>query len=820
MKIFRILRTLSAIFVLLLAILPGTPTLAATAPLESKELLGLCTVASKPAKVAKRHLALAQRFEAEERWVLALQSYRQAAAALLENGKASRRSQIIDEEVAAAYARIVPLIGEKLQEPRQALQALAQLRQSRYYDWYPVWVTVVDIQPCKFSIIESDEDEIGDYDPLARETEATSIPLAVVKDFRSAEESPFPYLYQIEILEDLADAMPQHATALGETIRGIRFTSVKESFQGLRQKIRGNFQDIRRGRGIEVSSYRSDSASRTIDLLQFTRDHYPEDFQELGLPTLLEEAYYIRAADEQAYPRRELAEKYLERYPTGRFRDEIQQVLAYEDFRTADTISEYRSYLDTYPSGPWGTEVRTKLQKALFEQAEEAASVEAYEEFLREFSSGEYAKQARNNLDTVHFRNAGSQGVRGYQRYLRLYPYGKHAQQARNRIDELDFKSARKTGTVESYQGYLEAHPRGHYRGRAQREIIQLKFDTAVREGTPAALEAFLSENPGSFREDDARGKLEGLRYSEAKRRDTVKAWQEFLTLHPEGKQATRAKRRIRDIRAEEEFQEVFQADSVEAYDRFLQENSTGKFANVAQALRAGLIALKSEGPDDFREFFRLEQKTSARKYTSNRRKVVETRLREVAKSRSSSPLFLILYERENKTTDLEAAARYATDQWEESTAVKLMPEHFFSFHQDQNQPGGFRDDRSRIEAGRGREIYSWQPYIRFLGKSRLRHGTYQIALSLDAEYSYKRTAYGLLAGKVDRSRYGLKSYSMQSDATITLRPDGRRYYIDFNFKRVEGFFSEGNVLWKEETLQPMSIEPTDFKIRSVTLVR
>lgn len=115
--------------------------------------------------------------------------------------------------------------------------------------------------------------------------------------------------------------------------------------------------------------------------------------------------------------------------------------------------------------------------------AQSLNTVKAYEEFLQQYPSSEYSQMAKNNIETLKFKQAKKNStIEALETYLREYPDGRYnkeskrliAEAEQKRIDLLKYKQAENTGTPEAFETYLTDNPRGEWVEKAKQKINEL----------------------------------------------------------------------------------------------------------------------------------------------------------------------------------------------------------------------------------------------------------------------------------------------------------------------------------------------------------
>jgi uncharacterized protein YlxP (DUF503 family) len=110
----------------------------------------------------------------------------------------------------------------------------------------------------------------------------------------------------------------------------------------------------------------------------------------------------------------------------------------WKNAQSENSITAYEDYLKQYPQGEFADEARSQIETIHFEKAETANTIEAYADFLERYPQGELADRVRSTVQGIHFDKAkATNSVESYQDFLDKYPEGEIADQARKMLEEI-----------------------------------------------------------------------------------------------------------------------------------------------------------------------------------------------------------------------------------------------------------------------------------------------------------------------------------------------------------------------------------------------
>lgn len=84
--------------------------------------------------------------------------------------------------------------------------------------------------------------------------------------------------------------------------------------------------------------------------------------------------------------------------------------------------------------------------------------------------------------------------IEGYEEYLKNNPDGARTLEANLALEDLYLEKARNDGNLEGYDSYVERFPKGRHLEKVMEERKQFLFDWAAEKDTPEAWQKFLDE--------------------------------------------------------------------------------------------------------------------------------------------------------------------------------------------------------------------------------------------------------------------------------------------------------------------------------------
>jgi len=162
----------------------------------------------------------------------------------------------------------------------------------------------------------------------------------------------------------------------------------------------------------------------------------------------------------------------------------------WEEARQADSLSAYQEFLEQYPDGEHADTARQRIaeirEQDAWETAHERDTREAYQAFVDEYPESTHAAQASSRINELEraaswSRLQDSRDISELETFVRRYPDSEEANVARERIEQLEAEQ----------QAEARAREEAEARARAEAEAAEV----AATGGFRVQLAAFRSEN-------------------------------------------------------------------------------------------------------------------------------------------------------------------------------------------------------------------------------------------------------------------------------------------------------------------------------------
>lgn len=192
-----------------------------------------------------------------------------------------------------------------------------------------------------------------------------------------------------------------------------------------------------------------------------------------------------------------LCQAYLDKYPYGKYRSEVQSIFRKEKeesaWRTAKSkgsISAYYEYLDNFPNGNYATiatETINRWDENAYNKAISEGTQDDLNYYLNNYPRGKYITAVRNKLTErkeydVYMYAKNHNYIEDYETYIKTYPQGKYASEVNRIIENSYYKfgndaysSKEYRSAKDYYETYLSKYPNGTYSSEVRSKIKRCK---------------------------------------------------------------------------------------------------------------------------------------------------------------------------------------------------------------------------------------------------------------------------------------------------------------------------------------------------------
>ncbi|MFN3588581.1 MAG: tetratricopeptide repeat protein [Spirosomataceae bacterium] len=199
----------------------------------------------------------------------------------------------------------------------------------------------------------------------------------------------------------------------------------------------------------------------------------------------LEEASYAQISNQASMKE---CDVYLNTYPYGKYRVEVQWAKA----KLLNTISGYTEFITLNPFSTLANDARTRLaafEEGSIEKARKSNSIVAFQEYLSNYPSGIYVKEARQKVGEIKEEEAfklaqSTNTVAAYERYLASFPTGKYALDVQNIIEKVYLEAGNTyflqknwSSAIASYQTLVDKFP-----SSSSRLFVEQRIKSANRK--------------------------------------------------------------------------------------------------------------------------------------------------------------------------------------------------------------------------------------------------------------------------------------------------------------------------------------------------
>lgn len=179
---------------------------------------------------------------------------------------------------------------------------------------------------------------------------------------------------------------------------------------------------------------------------------------------------------------------------------------------------------------------RNLVEEKLIKFVREENNFDYAEKFLAEFPDSKYYNNVIHIRNYIVYRTAENAGtVEAFNQFLAKYPNSAQFKIATEQRNALAYKKAQEANSFEAYKNFVDNYPEAIQFEEAKKMLGILAYDVAAQKHTLEAVEEFLDTYPNSPKVPDAKILKRQLLFEWAKKVNSLEAYNKFVAQYPEG---------------------------------------------------------------------------------------------------------------------------------------------------------------------------------------------------------------------------------------------------------------------------------------------
>lgn len=223
-----------------------------------------------------------------------------------------------------------------------------------------------------------------------------------------------------------------------------------------------------------------------------------------------------------------------------------------------------------------------------FKQAKASNTIAGYDNFLKEYSQGEYAEEARQRREQLVCEDVNARNtIEGYNSYLERYPKGRCSAEVLKKLETLLWQDAEQKDTISSYDYYLKKYPSGIHVGEAKEKKERLFCEKVRQENTAEGYSSYVEQYPEGICVPEVKQKLELAVWKDAIQKSTTSAYDYYLNKYPNGAYAAEAQNKkaisllLEQLRASNKVTRNEAASKLSKMGKELSESDVSKIIDI-----------------------------------------------------------------------------------------------------------------------------------------------------------------------------------------------------------------------------------------------
>lgn len=199
-----------------------------------------------------------------------------------------------------------------------------------------------------------------------------------------------------------------------------------------------------------------------------------------------------------------------------------------------------------------------------YKKAVQANTIQEYKAFLNRYPNSEFASDVQKRYDELDYRKARKSHTEGsYNDYLREHPHSLYADSVKIFVEDLAYVRVKASNDVSVCRQFINDHPNSRHAAAVMKKIDGLekdyynsKINIAIDRVSRYDIDEYYRLFPSGKYAQKVAAKSKDLRdyeaYKSAKSSDTKYAWQQYLQNYPDGKYKSQANAKIREYEERE----------------------------------------------------------------------------------------------------------------------------------------------------------------------------------------------------------------------------------------------------------------------------
>jgi hypothetical protein len=154
----------------------------------------------------------------------------------------------------------------------------------------------------------------------------------------------------------------------------------------------------------------------------------------------------------------------------------------FEDAKKADTVEAYENFIRDYSKSEFVPQGEQRIKELQFEEVKRINSAPVYLDYIRRNPNSIFLQEAKETAETLIFQDAFRVGgLEKFQEYLGIYPEGKYALAVGKAIEEKKFEAMKESQSVSEMEAYLKEFPESPYRLALEDRMAELIAESGIR---------------------------------------------------------------------------------------------------------------------------------------------------------------------------------------------------------------------------------------------------------------------------------------------------------------------------------------------------
>jgi outer membrane protein assembly factor BamD (BamD/ComL family) len=223
----------------------------------------------------------------------------------------------------------------------------------------------------------------------------------------------------------------------------------------------------------------------------------------------------------------------------------------WEKIQSLNSITAYEDFLKKYPYGGYAKLAKQGIEQLEFINAKQLNTIQAYESFLSRYKYSKYTTEVKNAIDMMKTNDDWEKAINrntkeAYEQFINQHFFSEKVSEALKYIETIEWKNAEADNSLDEYNKFVKKYPISTYSNEANTNIENLEWKNTLTKNTLDDFDTFVKKHPNSSYSNEAN--IENLKWLIIEKTEKINELKGFLKRYPNGMHESQVKNRLEEI--------------------------------------------------------------------------------------------------------------------------------------------------------------------------------------------------------------------------------------------------------------------------------